>query len=321
MLIQNQRTFSWFAKCISIGTACGFLGCFASPPDTTRQLSVPDDEIIAYRLNNEGITYSSGGRFVDAEFKLQKALFIHPDALKVSFNLGIAYFMQGRFDEASKICEQLFTDDTHNLSYRLWFAKTLAEQPDTESTDRATALLKDGIKEAESVLPNPDLVSASVLARSLANLYVTRGEVEESLCFSLQAFEYYHSIDEGLKHVRLLLWYGYARSADYFLVNILPTAGDGSMGFHLRKIETALLLGRLDEAKNHLQSALHLNGIDPVQIFDRKLLTIIVGRQLIARGDEVDLSLLDNDSQVKDIIADERTLLSPVSGLIPKDDD
>ena len=123
-------------------------------------------------------------------------------------------------------------------------------------------------------------------------------------------------MDEGLKHVRLLLQYDMPKAADYFFSNTLLKGGDGSLNYHLRKVETALLLNDIDGAKNHIAAALHLNATDAIQTFDRRLLTVVVGKLLVKRGDTVALDVLENEDEVSDLLNDERAKEGPIASVV-----
>jgi tetratricopeptide (TPR) repeat protein len=282
-------------------------GCFIAPPESTRQALVPEKEVDALRINNEGLRYLSGGRFVDAEFRFRQALWLQPNAERIFLNLAASLFMQERYDESLEIFKDLYARDPLNLTYRIWVGKIYTE---LGNYPLAEQYFKEGITDAES---RPDLGSMAIFGRSLANLYVRIGSMEDALCYSIYAYSALGSLDEGLKHIRLLLLYGKASSADYWFKNILPASGDGSLNYHLRRVETSLLMNNLDEAKTHIAAALHLNASDAIQTFDRRLLTVIVGKLLEKRGETVELSVLDNDSEVEDLLQDDRTKQGPLA--------
>ena len=88
------------------------------------------------------------------------------------------------------------------------------------------------------------------------------------------------------------------------------------MNYHLRRVETSLLLNDLPAAKQHIQSALQLNAVDPLQVYDRRLLSAVVGLLLKAKGEDVDLSVLEDNDEVNDLLNDARAETSPIYGII-----
>jgi len=69
-------------------------------------------------LNNDGVDLYAGKKFADAEVKFKKGLEKDPEMFQGHFNLGDAYYKQGRYDEAIQSYKNSlqFTDDKFNES-------------------------------------------------------------------------------------------------------------------------------------------------------------------------------------------------------------
>ena len=67
-------------------------------------------------LNNDGVDLYSGKKYSDAEVKFKKGLEKDPELFQGHFNLGDAYYKQGRYDEALQAYKNSlqFTDDKTN---------------------------------------------------------------------------------------------------------------------------------------------------------------------------------------------------------------
>jgi tetratricopeptide (TPR) repeat protein len=285
------------------------MGCFMAPEESTRQQAVPEAEVDALRLNNEGLRYVARGRYVDGEFRFRQALWLQPRAERILLNLGTSLFLQERFEESLVIFRDLFAQDPLNLTYRLWLGKIYTEQ---RQFDKAKQFFIEGLTEAET---REDRAAMVAYSRSLANLATRMGDIEDSLCYSIYAYQVSGSMDEGLKHISLLLQYGQAYAAQTWFTQILPAGGDGSLDYHLRQVETALLNEDLDMAKEHMAASLKGQPRDAQDVFDRTLLSILVGKLLQQRGETVELSVLDNSKEVEAVLRDERTLRGPLAPL------
>ncbi len=285
------------------------MGCFIAPEESTRQQGVPEAEVDALRLNNEGLSYVARGRSVDGEFRFRQALWLQPRAERILLNLGTALFLQERFEESLVIFRDLFAQDPLNLTYRLWLGKIYTEQ---RHFDKAKQFLTEGLTEAET---RDDRAAMVTYGRSLANLATRMGDVEDALCYSIYAYQVSGSMGEGLKHISLLLQYGQAHAAQIWFTQLLPAGGDGSLDYHLRRVETALLNEDLDMAKEHMAASLKGQPRDAQDAFDRTLLSILVGKLLQQRGETVELSVLRDAKEVEAILLDDRTLRGPLAPL------
>jgi tetratricopeptide (TPR) repeat protein len=285
------------------------MGCFMAPEESTRQQAVPEAEVDALRLNNEGLSYVARGRYVDGEFRFRQALWLQPRAERILLNLGTSLFLQERFEESFVIFQKLFAQDPLNLTYRLWLGKIYTEQRQFE---KAKQFLIEGLTEAET---REDRAAMIAYSRSLANLATRMGDIEDSFCYSIYAYQVSGSMTEGLKHIGLLLQYGQAYAAQTWFTQILPAGGDGSLDYHLRRVETALLNEDLDMAKEHMAASLKGQPRDAQDVFDRTLLSILVGKLLQHRGETVELSVLDNSKEVEAVLRDDRTLRGPLAPL------
>ncbi len=69
-------------------------------------------------LNNDGVDLYKTKKFADAEVKFKKGLEKDPEMFQGHFNLGDAYYKQGRFDEAIQSYKNSlqFTEDKENYS-------------------------------------------------------------------------------------------------------------------------------------------------------------------------------------------------------------
>lgn len=69
-------------------------------------------------LNNDGVELYKTQKFSDAEVKFKKSLEKDPEMFQGHFNLGDAYYKQGRFDEAIQSYKNSlqFTEDKENQS-------------------------------------------------------------------------------------------------------------------------------------------------------------------------------------------------------------
>ncbi len=67
-------------------------------------------------LNNDGVELYSNKKYADAEVKFKKSLEKDPELFQGHFNLGDAYYKQGRYDEAIQSYKNSlqFTDDKIN---------------------------------------------------------------------------------------------------------------------------------------------------------------------------------------------------------------
>lgn len=67
-------------------------------------------------LNNDGVDLYSNKKYADAEVKFKKGLERDPELFQGHFNLGDAYYKQGRYDEALQAYKNSlqFTDDKTN---------------------------------------------------------------------------------------------------------------------------------------------------------------------------------------------------------------
>ena len=69
-------------------------------------------------LNNDGVDLYRNKKFADAEVKFKKGLEKDPEMFQGHFNLGDAYYKQGRYDEAIQAYKNSlqFTEDKENQS-------------------------------------------------------------------------------------------------------------------------------------------------------------------------------------------------------------
>ena len=69
-------------------------------------------------LNNDGVDAYKANKFADAEVKFKKSLEKDPNGFEGHFNLGDAYYKQGRYDEAIQAYKNSlsFTDNKENKS-------------------------------------------------------------------------------------------------------------------------------------------------------------------------------------------------------------
>ena len=67
-------------------------------------------------LNNDGVDLYSSKKYADSEVKFKKSLEKDPETFQGHFNLGDAYYKQGRYDEAIQSYKNSlqFTDDKYN---------------------------------------------------------------------------------------------------------------------------------------------------------------------------------------------------------------
>ena len=105
-------------------------------------------------LNNDGVDLYSNQKYADAEVKFKKSLEKDPEMFQGHFNLGDAYYKQGRYDEALQAYKNSlqFTDDKmdeakvyHNIGNALMkqqkykesigsYANSLKKNPDDLET-------------------------------------------------------------------------------------------------------------------------------------------------------------------------------------------
>lgn len=289
------------------------VGCALPPPDTTRQNFVPENEVLALRLTREGISFIQDGRYLDGEVSLRKALYIIPNSEKIKLNLGVSFFMQERFDEALDIFEDLHSKDPENISYTLWLAKTYIQ---AGAFDEGRDLIEAQTnKELSKEYAPINLSNSGTLQLALSNAYFARGQFDLAICASGRNITYSQVFDATMKYIVMNMQAGNITAAKWFLETKLAVSGVSNIEYHIRLSEVYLLLNDLEKAKEELITSLARFATDPEVLYERKLLTYILGKRLVAKGEEVDLSVFDSDVE-EEILADPRVKSSPIGFLV-----
>jgi len=105
-------------------------------------------------LNNDGVDLYSNKKYSDAEVKFKKGLEKDPEMFQGHFNLGDAYYKQGRYDEALQAYKNSlqFTDDKTNEAkvYHNIGNSFLKEQKYKESIGAYANALKQNPKDLDT---------------------------------------------------------------------------------------------------------------------------------------------------------------------------
>jgi tetratricopeptide (TPR) repeat protein len=288
------------------------LGCALPPKDNSGQSFVPEEDLSALKYTSLGMQEVARGRFLQGEMSLYKALQFAPSSEKIKLNIAVALYGQERFDEALSYLEPLHLSDPINPSYKLWYAKSLIG---AGAITLADEVLESGIDQYRKL---NDLQSVANFARTQANAKYRIGDFDAAICASQIALSATTNAVEFLNHVKLLMQTGRLKSAEWFLRSGMAyggaSASTSTVEYQMRLAELEYILGNYESAKSALQNVLSRGTIaDSTTAYESKLLIIIVGNKIKNLEQDVDISLLDDNQAVDDILADPRQKFSPLS--------
>ena len=163
---------------------------------------VPQSDLLAVSLARDAASYFQQSRFIDAELSYRQALRVAPQAYNIQRNLARTLVKLGSFDEAERIYSKLALSKSDDQTLKLALAALYYEKGDFRKAEELyKALLELQIRSGE-------WGQAAETQRNLAAMYFRVGRELDALCLSEQALNLSPTMDQTMRHLRLLLALG-----------------------------------------------------------------------------------------------------------------
>ncbi len=237
---------------ISAFFTLALLGCALPASEYEDQSFVPRTEIRAVALTREGLAFAARGRFIEAEFSLERALAIFPKEKVIRYNLAVVLMQQARYEEASEILRDLLRQEPNSASYQEAYLALLLSSGKVEEAlsgyDKLfEKMLADGQKKPQEV---------ARLSLAAASALVDRGYFDEALCYGLNAYSFAQGQVVVIQVAELLLRLGQFQRAVEIITDYKTKHGEVSEP----RLQVAYALAlfdsdQIDEAIAYLQAA------------------------------------------------------------------
>jgi tetratricopeptide (TPR) repeat protein len=245
------------------------LGCAVPRDQASFEVRAPGDisgapffssqELRATGLVSESITMGSKGRLFEAESRLRKAQILNPGNAATDFNLAMVLGQQGSYEEARAILQRQREQQGDRPHLMVALADLARAEGDLE---KAKGYLKNAFA---TYAKAQNVMQASLIARSIANLAFAGGHEQEALCYSYEALGLYPSAADLGQHASVMVGLNLFEPADNLVADELKknaALGSAPLVHHALALARGSL-GKLPEALEEVEVAQSLLVLDP----------------------------------------------------------